>query len=243
VNGAAFAAPAEAAAIEAALRAGSTPERAASEAAYLKSDPRRFLGATVPVIRQAVGAWARANRGLGRDDLLALVEALWASDLHEPRTSAILLLERYEKRLEPADMAVIERYLRGSGTWALVDGLAEKVAGALAARSPEAFAVSERWATDPDFWLRRSSLLALLGPLRAGGGDWDAFVRRAVPLLPEREFFIRKAIGWVLREVSKKRPALVRGFLEAHGEAASGLTRREASKYLERTGVAPTGNG
>jgi 3-methyladenine DNA glycosylase AlkD len=51
-------------------------------------------------------------------------------------------------------------------------------------------------------------------------------------MLHEREFFIRKAIGWVLREVSKKRPSLVQEFLREHGERASGLTMREATKYL-----------
>jgi 3-methyladenine DNA glycosylase AlkD len=51
-------------------------------------------------------------------------------------------------------------------------------------------------------------------------------------MLEEREFFIRKAIGWVLREVSKTRPALVRGFLARHRDRASGLTLREATKYL-----------
>jgi 3-methyladenine DNA glycosylase AlkD len=58
------------------------------------------------------------------------------------------------------------------------------------------------------------------------------FAEIAAPMLEEKEFFIRKAIGWVLREVSKKRPALVFDFIREHGARASGLTRREAMKYL-----------
>jgi 3-methyladenine DNA glycosylase AlkD len=88
------------------------------------------------------------------------------------------------------------------------------------------------WAADPDFWIRRVALLAQLRALRRGDGDFALFARIAAPMLPEREFFIRKAIGWVLREVSKKRPALVRDFLLDHAGACSGVTWREATKYL-----------
>jgi len=92
--------------------------------------------------------------------------------------------------------------------------------------------VLDRWATDENFWVRRAALLALLRPLRRGEGDFDRFARYADMMLAEREFFIRKAIGWVLREVSKKRPALLRELVASHGAQMSGLTRREATKYL-----------
>jgi len=58
---------------------------------------------------------------------------------------------------------------------------------------------------DDDFWLRRSAMLGLLRPLRAGGGDFERFARYADAMLEEKEFFVRKAIGWVLREVAKRR--------------------------------------
>jgi 3-methyladenine DNA glycosylase AlkD len=61
----------------------------------------------------------------------------------------------------------------------------------------------DRWARDDDFWVRRSSLLSELKPLK-NGAPFEPFARRANSLLEETEFFIRKAIGWVLRETSKK---------------------------------------
>ena len=76
----------------------------------------------------------------------------------------------------------------------------------------------------------RARFRALGVPTRAG--DFALFAEIAGPMLEEKEFFVRKAIGWVLREVSKKRPALVRDFLLAHGSRASGVTWREATKYL-----------
>ncbi len=80
--------------------------------------------------------------------------------------------------------------------------------------------------------MRRSALLALLLPLRRGEGDFERFSRYADAMLDEREFFIRKAIGWVLREASKKQPDRVYAWLEPRAGRASGITVREAVKYL-----------
>ena len=75
-------------------------------------------------------------------------------------------------------------------------------------------------------------MLPLLIELRAGGGDFELFARFASSMTDEKEFFIRKAIGWVLREVAKKRPELTYGFLTEHIDRVSGLTLREGAKYL-----------
>ena len=80
--------------------------------------------------------------------------------------------------------------------------------------------------------MRRSALLALLLPLRRGDGDFERFSRYADAMLEEREFFIRKAIGWVLRDTSKRRPELVAAWLGPRAGRASGVTVREAVKYL-----------
>jgi 3-methyladenine DNA glycosylase AlkD len=99
-------------------------------------------------------------------------------------------------------------------------------------RAHAARGVLGSWAKDGDLWVRRTALLAQHDALRAGAGDFGLFERIAASLLVEKEFFIRKAIGWVLREVSKKRPELVFGFIARHRSDMSGLTLREASKYL-----------
>jgi 3-methyladenine DNA glycosylase AlkD len=107
------------------------------------------------------------------------------------------------------------------------------VAGSLVERSPTLGRKLDRWARDPDFWIRRSAMLALLMPLRRGGGDFERFSRYADAMLDEREFFIRKAIGWVLRDTSKRRPAMVSEWLAPRMHRASGVTLREALKYLD----------
>jgi 3-methyladenine DNA glycosylase AlkD len=115
-----------------------------------------------------------------------------------------------------------------------VDDLAADVVGSLVVEHPGlADAVLDRWIRDDDFWIRRSALLALLGPLRRGGGDWERFARYADEVLDEKEFFIRKAIGWVLRETAKKRPALVVDWVAARTDRISGVTIREAVRYVD----------
>jgi len=213
------------------LRAVARPERAEQEKRYLKSD-LEFLGASVWDIRRMLQAYVRGARPLDHDELTALVEALWAEPVHERRMAAVALLELHAKLLGPADLPLIERLLRESLTWALVDGLAADVVGGILAGLPAAVTpVLDRWAADPDFWIRRSSLLAELLPLRKGA-DLAPFLRRADAMLDEKEFFIRKAIGWVLREVGKRRPAEVVAWIAPRTHRASGVTMREVVRYL-----------
>jgi 3-methyladenine DNA glycosylase AlkD len=146
--------------------------------------------------------------------------------------AAVELISLRGDLLELRDARLVEKMMREAKTWALVDGLATTVAGGLVIRFPAMDKVLDRWAEDRDFWVRRAALLALLKPLREGAGDFKRFGRYADSMLDEKEFFIRKAIGWVLRETSKKQPPLVYEWLLPRAGRASGLTVREAVKYL-----------
>jgi 3-methyladenine DNA glycosylase AlkD len=205
--------------------------RAPAEKAYLKSD-LEFLGVGLPAMRQIVRAVKRLHGGLDRERLVALVSILWKTPVFERRMAAVLLLEAFEPLLQPADIALLERLIRQSKTWAFVDELAIVITGPLVERSPELLRVLDRWAQDDDFWVRRSAMLALLRPLRRGKGDFRRFARYADRMLEEREFFIRKSIGWVLREAGKPQPDRVYAWLLPRAARASGVTVREAVKYL-----------
>lgn len=214
-----------------ALRAAGDPARAVGARAYLKSS-LEFWGVAVPDLRRVSKGWLADHPGLDHDDLVALVRALWGRSVHELRIVGIELLRERLDLLGPADVPLVEDLLRRSGSWAYVDALAPKVMGPLFVRHPELSRILDRWVGDPDFWIRRAALLALLDPLRRGGGDWDRFVAYADRLLDEREFFIRKAIGWILREVGKRDPGRVRRFLAPRRDRVSGLTWREATKHM-----------
>jgi 3-methyladenine DNA glycosylase AlkD len=217
--------------IDAELRSGGTPERAAHEKAYLKSESEHY-GASVPVIRGIAKRVHRRHPELTHDDLVRLVVRLWDEPVHERRMVAVELLDLSPRLLVTSDLVLLERLLREARTWALVDGLAASVVGPLVEREPAAAAWLDRWAVDPDLWIRRSTLLAFLLALRRGAGDFERFGRYADAMLEEREFFIRKAIGWVLRDTARKRPALVYDWLLPRARRASGVTVREAVKPL-----------
>ena len=219
--------------LEARFRAHGNPERAEQEKRYLKSD-MEFAGATVWQVDAEMKTWATAHPGLAHDELVALVLELWSRPPFERRMAAVMALERSTRLLSPADLDLVERLVRESGTWALVDGLAANVVGGiLQADRASVEPVLDRWAVDPDFWVRRTSLLAELRPLRTGV-ELQPFLRRAELMLDEKEFFIRKAIGWVLRDVGKRRPAEVIAWIAPRTHRASGVTMREVVKYLPK---------
>jgi 3-methyladenine DNA glycosylase AlkD len=217
--------------VEASLRRHAKPERAAGEKRYLKSD-LEFLGVGVPDLRREVRLWSKEHPELDRVGLLKLCRALWQRPVHELRVFAIELLRAGRGSLDGSDLAFLEWMLSDANTWAYVDAIAVHLAGPLVESFPELSSDLDRWAAAENFWLRRSAMLALLLPLRRGSGDWRRFERYADDMLEEREFFIRKAIGWVLREVSKKYPERVSEFVGSRVERVSGVTFREAIKYL-----------
>jgi 3-methyladenine DNA glycosylase AlkD len=215
-------------ALEARLRELGTPKRAEGEKAYLKSD-LDFFGTTVSDTRAAIRELAPP---MDHDELVGVAAELWEPPIHELRTAAVLLLARDARHLGANDLPLLERMARESRTWALLDYLAVDVLGPIVEADPAALRTElDAWASDDDFWVRRASLLAELRPIRHGA-SMDGFLGRADRMLDEREFFIRKAIGWVLREAGKRRPEEVAAWLAPRTHRASGVTMREAVKRL-----------
>jgi 3-methyladenine DNA glycosylase AlkD len=210
------------------FRAAGRPERAAYEKAYMKS-ALSFHGVDQATVRGACAEFCKAHP-LDHDALVAAVDALYATDWFDLRSAAIGVLERRRKLLSPGDAEWLIALVRRSACWAHVDWLATKIVPHALPEPPTRLLTA--WARDEDFWVRRTALLATLDELRAGGGDFALFAKLAEPMLGEREFFIRKAIGWVLRDISRKRPELTFAFVQQHGAKMSGLTYREATRRL-----------
>jgi 3-methyladenine DNA glycosylase AlkD len=229
-----------------------TPGRADQERRYLRSD-LTHLGTAVPTIRRTVRSFDREHPRVDRDGLWSLVTALWdhplTAPVHERRMAAVELLVHHVRLLDATDAPELERLLRESRTWALVDGLAVQVVGALVLADDAGWdATLHRWAVDDDRWVRRAALLAHLPGLRRVDASrvtsdgppaptvaevFDRFGALADPMLDERDPFVRKAIGWVLREAGRRHPQLVTGWLLPRANRASGLTVREAVRHLE----------
>jgi 3-methyladenine DNA glycosylase AlkD len=212
-------------------RAAGSAKRAVGTKAYLKSE-LRFYGTTMPEIRRAANEFAREHPYLTRAELRKIVDELWSTDVFELRSAGIALLSKYAELLTERDLTWLLGFVRRSKTWAHVDWLAADVIGGVVGESRTALRRLPAWARDENFWVRRTALLAQLRTLSHEAGDFPLFARLAAPMLGEREFFIRKAIGWILREVSKKRPDLTFVFLRENLNKVSGLTLSEGAKYL-----------
>jgi 3-methyladenine DNA glycosylase AlkD len=213
------------------LRPLCVPGRAAQEKRYLKSE-LDFLGVPLPGVRRTVLAHIRKYGDLGAETVVAWALALWAGNLWERRVAAVELLSARVAVLTPDDLATVEDLIRAGAGWALVDPLSGSVAGRIGLAHRDAWPLIDKWARDEDFWVRRAALLALLPGIRAGRPDYGRFERYATPMLGEKEFFIRKAIGWVLRELSKKDAGYVAAWTGTHLREMSGVTFREAVRRL-----------
>ena len=219
----------------AALREAADPARAPQQQAYMKSE-MPFFGVGVPQCRRIAqtvfrshpladaGAWERAILDLWRH-----------AARREERYAAIelLLFQPYVRWLEPARLPLIEELVVTGAWWDYVDAIAGRGVGTMLAAHPRPTkAVLREWARDDDVWKRRTAILAQLKA--KGATDTTLLADTIRPSIGEAEFFLRKGIGWALREYSKTDPGWVTAFVDAH-PGLSDLSRREALKHLERT--------
>jgi len=198
--------------------------RARGMAAYMK-DQFAFFGIQTPPRRLATLAILRAYPG----DPVEAARELWALPEREYQYVAIDLLRQHHKRLKRSDLPALEGLVQEKSWWDSVDGLAVSI-GKLVAREPDLVNRMDALIDAPDFWLRRIALLHQLD--RKEKTDTARLFDYCLRCADEREFFIRKAIGWALRQYARPDPLAVRGFLDAHRERLSGLSFREAAKHL-----------
>ncbi len=215
------------------IRTHANEADAAVQKAYLKI-PYPLIGHRVPQLRAAARAVRKACPKPPHHDLVAALDALWHSDLYEDKLFAILLAGYYEKFLGLSDArTVFLTWARSLSGWSLLDGLASDVMGRIALREPALFEESATWVSEPSFWTRRAALLIHLPAIRTDTLRFDVLRRTAEALVDEREFFITKAMGWVLREMFDRMPLEAEKLYVIVAPRAAALTRREALRKLE----------
>lgn len=208
------------------LRAAADPEIAPGQQAYMKS-AMPFLGVRVPTVRRLTRL---AVDGEARPEVLREVALrLWReAEFREERYAATGVTGLRPLR-ERADMLdVYEEMIRAGAWWDHVDEVSSRVGSALRAHRAELTPVVRAWARDDDMWIRRAAIICQRG--FTADTDRDLLTDVITANLDDREFFIRKAIGWALRDLAHHDPAWVRAFAAAH--PLSGLSRREALKNV-----------
>jgi 3-methyladenine DNA glycosylase AlkD len=131
-------------------------------------------------------------------------------------------------------LPLLEQMLSGCTGWDHVDGISIYLVGSVLEKDRRAREYLKKWISSRSFWMRRASLISQILLFRKGKGDRTLFFGFAEEMVEEKEFFIRKAIGWTLREMTKASPEEVFDFLMKIKKRASGLTLREGSKRLPK---------
>jgi 3-methyladenine DNA glycosylase AlkD len=213
------------------LEAEADAVRADKLKSYLKS-PLDFYGVTVAAMRPVARDFRKANPEPGYNELHSLCGLLWSSRYHEERTLAVILLEYYPGYLDMRAMPRLDDMLGDCVTWDHVDGIATFLVGKVLEKDQGALEYLERWSHSDNFWFRRAALIAQIRQFRKGKGDAGLFFRFAEAMIEESEFFVRKAIGWALRELSKAEPDAVYDFLLTVKDRAAPLTLKEGARRL-----------
>jgi 3-methyladenine DNA glycosylase AlkD len=243
------------------LKSNYNPERAVKEKAYLYSAYKHY-GLSAAQMSKYFNKLKPEIKHLDKRTALDLVKHFWTRPSHEEKMLALHIMNVHKEKLDINDMPSIEKMMRESGGWVYLDNLIIPLMPEILKKDKKGYEYLKKWIKDNDFWVRRSALLAQLLFFRKGlGGDnvqgikdgpenigsrklffemarsqfdesWINVVYKEKLQRERARFFIRKAIGWVLREMSIKEPDVVRKFLEENKGKMSGLSYREGGKRL-----------
>ncbi len=159
------------------------------------------------------------------------VLSLWVLPHREEKYCALDWLLAQRQRLEPHHVPLLERLIHEGAWWDLVDPVAAAGLGGLVQRERWVLRPTlRRWIVSPDLWLRRSAILCQLK--HGANTDADLLFDFCQQQASDPTIWIRKAIGWALREYSKTDPEAVATFLDDHQDELSPLSLRDAARLM-----------
>lgn len=215
-----------------ALDAAAIPEKALGMAAYMKS-ATPFLGVPSPEVRKVVREMTVRHPFGSVAELNATATVLWdEAQYREERYAAIMLCDSRLGKGSPQLLAFYTHVISTGQWWDYVDAVAPRIWELLKLHRESMDPLLRKWSTHQNFWFRRSAIISQLPAKEL----CDSALLEAVikPNFGDKEFFIRKAIGWALRQHAKSDPVWVLDFVETHKDHLSALSYREAMKHLAK---------
>ncbi|MEV0115223.1 DNA alkylation repair protein [Streptomyces sp. NPDC050844] len=205
------------------------PQRAAQAQAYMK-DVAPFLGLPTPLRRELSRTVLAGTPRPDEADCAAIALRCWELPEREYAYFAVDYLRRHVQRLSSGFLPVARHLVTTVSWWDTVDLLAAHVVGGLVAADPKLRSEMDAWIEDDDLWVARTALLHQLRHKDAT--DTERLFAYCLRQSGHPDFFIRKAIGWCLREYAKTDPGAVRDFVERERGRLAPLSVREALKNL-----------
>jgi 3-methyladenine DNA glycosylase AlkD len=222
--------------LRAELRAAANPARAAGAQAYMKST-MPFLGLTVPVMRRITNEVSKAHVMSDVDTWRDTCLELWRkAKYRDERYAAVEITGHrpYRRFQSPACMPMYEEFVVDGAWWDYVDVVAiHRIGPLLRDYRDEIEPIMRAWSVDHDMWKRRTSIICQVGA--KAEIDLGLLYDCIDPNIADTEFFIRKAIGWALRQHAWVNPGEIVRYVSANEDRLSGLSKREALKNVSRT--------
>lgn len=205
------------------------PVKAAGAKAYMK-DISEFYGLTAPTRRQVLQEFLKSQGLPQREDLGRLIEYAWNQPQREWQYIAMEITGRLARKGYPNLLVLSEFMITHKSWWDTVDYISPNIAGTVLSKNPGMIQdVTGEWMKSGNKWLQRACLLFQLKYKEKT--DSELLFRLCDELSGHPDFFIRKAIGWSLREYSKSNPVAVSEFVKMH--TLSPLSRKEATRLIE----------
>jgi len=215
------------------LAAAGDPAKAVQQQRYMKS-AMPYYGLAAPELRALLRPHLRSFAPDDRVEWERVVRSCWDGATHREEWYAAIALARHRSARAWQDAGTLDlyRHLVVTGAWwDVVDEIAQHLVGAcLLADREHVTDVMRAWAVDDDLWLRRTSVICQIS--NGTDVDRDLLTFAIERNLDDPSFWLRKAIGWALRQHARVDPAWVRSYVDSLGERLSGLSRREATKHL-----------
>ncbi len=206
------------------------PKYAVGQKAYMKNK-FEFYGIKSPVRKEISKPFLQKHYLPRKNDLNSIIKVLWNKPQREFQYFAQELVFKYKNRFEVKDILLFEMMVLNKSWWDTVDFIAAKIIGNYFKLFPEQInSVINRWLKSENIWLRRSALLFQLKYKNTT--DTELLSHIINTLTSSKEFFINKAIGWVLREYGKTNPVWVLEFTE--NTELSSLSYREALRIINK---------
>ncbi len=202
--------------------------------AYMKTD-QPFYGVQSKLRKQIFRDAIKKYPITSKEEWKNVILELWNGTHREEMYQALEIAERYKIYRNESAWTLFETLLRSATNWDTVDWLSSNLIGQLVLKYRHFEIQLVEWSDDENFWVRRASLLVHLKHKEKT--NIDLLSQTILKLAHEKEFFLRKAIGWALRQYSYTNPVWVMQFVKIHEDSFSGLSKREALKAINRKNV------
>ena len=197
---------------------------------YMKTS-MAFYGVKSPIQNEIVAEVKKSFPISNQVEYNLIITNIWGLSHREGKYISIKLARKWKQYITLDALPVYEKMIREGQWWDFIDPISVGLVGILLMNNRMKMnKILDKWITDENLWIRRSAILAHLK--HKENLDQEKLFNYCIKCAHEKEFFIQKAIGWVLREYSKTEPDIVYSFIDDNQNILSKLSKREGLKHV-----------